>query len=199
MKHFALLGALLLALSGCVTAMVAAGGEGARVVAQERSVGDAVDDAGIYLTLKKIYAQQQTNDLFANVEIKVVEGRVLLSGNVDKPESKVEAVRLAWTAAGVREVMDEIQVNDQTGIWNYTRDTWISTQVRARLIVTKGVRSINFSILTVNQVVYVMGIAQDQTELDTVLHVASTTKYVQRVVNYAQLKDDPRRYPGTPR
>jgi len=70
---------------------------------------------------------------------------------------------------------------------------WISTQIRARLIATKGVRSINFSILTVNQVVYVMGIAQDQLELDKVTYIASTTSYVQRVVSYARLKNDPRR------
>jgi osmotically-inducible protein OsmY len=189
---------LLLALSvfsltGCGALILGAGSETAVVVAQERSVGGAVDDAGIVLSLKHLYAKTDYKDLLANVEMKSVEGRLLLTGNVDKPESQIEAVRLAWQVDGVKEVINEIQINDKSGFWNYTRDVWISTQIRTRLIATKGIRSINFSVITVNQVVYVMGIAQDQAEMDKVNYVASTTSYVQRVVNYGKLKNDPSR------
>ncbi len=184
---------LALAVSGCVPLLVAGGSETAAVVAQERSVGNAMDDAGILLQLKKQFATKDYKDLLANVEVKVVEGQVLLTGNVDKPETKVEAVRIAWTIAGVREVIDEIQINDKSSFWNYTRDVWISTQIRTRLIATKGIRSINYSVITVNQVVYVMGIAVDQSELDKVTYIASTTSYVQRVVSYVRLRTDPRR------
>lgn len=192
MKSFTLLSALLL-LSGCVPLAIGAGTESAVVVAQERSVGNAVDDAGILLKIKNLYAEHDYKDLLANVEIKVVEGRVLLTGNVDKPQSQVEAVRLAWMVNGVREVINEIQSSDRSGIWNYTRDVWISTQIRSRLLITKDLRSVNYSVLTVNQTVYLMGIAQDQSELDRATHVASTTPYVDRVVSYVRLKDDPAR------
>lgn len=185
--------ALMAALSGCIPLLVAGGTETAVVVAQERSVGNAMDDAGILVQIKNKFANQDFKDLLANVEVKVVEGRVLLTGNVDKPDSQIEAVRLTWQVNGVKEVINEIQVNDQAGIWNYTRDVWISTQVRSRLILEKGVRSINYSVLTVNQVVYLMGVAQNQLELDRVTHIASTTNYVQRVVSYVRLKDDPKR------
>lgn len=180
-------------LSGCVPLIIGGGTEGAVIVAQERTVGNAVDDAGILIQIKNLYAKQDFKDLLANVEVKVVEGRVLLTGNVNKPESQIEAVRLAWQVASVKEVINEVQVNDQSGIWNYTRDVWISAQVKSKLLVEKGVRSVNFSVITVNQVVYIMGIAQDQAELDKVTAVASTTSYVQRVVSYVRLKDDPRR------
>jgi len=180
-------------LSGCIPLLVAGGTETAAVVAQERSVGNAIDDAGIVLQIKTRFANKDYKDLLANVEVKSVEGRVLLTGNVNKPESQIEAVRLTWQVEGVKEVINEIQISDQAGIWNYTRDVWISTQVRSRMIFERGVRSINYSVITVNQVVYLMGIAQDQTELDKVTHIASTTSYVQRVVSYVKLKDDPRR------
>jgi osmotically-inducible protein OsmY len=180
-------------LSGCIPLLVAGGTETAAVVAQERSVGNAIDDAGIVIQIKTRFANKDYKDLLANVEVKSVEGRVLLTGNVNKPESQIEAVRLTWQVEGVKEVINEIQISDQAGIWNYTRDVWISTQVRSRMIFERGVRSINYSVITVNQVVYLMGIAQDQTELDKVTHIASTTSYVQRVVSYVKLKDDPRR------
>jgi osmotically-inducible protein OsmY len=184
---------VLFVLPGCAAVLIAGGGGAAEVAAQERSPGQNLDDAGIYLKIKNLYAQQDYKDLLANVEIKVVEGRVLLTGNVDKPESQIEAVRLAWQISGVKEVMNEVQINDQAGFSNYTRDVWISTQARTHLLLTKDVRSINYSVITVNQAVYIMGIAQDQGELDRVTSVISTIPYVQRVVSYVRLKDDPRR------
>lgn len=192
MKIFFALASVLW-LTGCAALLIGGGTETAVVAAQERSAGNALDDAGILLKIKNIYAQKDYKDLLANVEIKVVEGRVLLTGNVDKPESQIEAVKLAWQVGGVKEVIDEVQFTDKAGIMNYARDVWISAQVKSRLLFEKGVRSINYSIITVNQAVYVMGIAQDQTELDKVTYIASTTNYVQRVISYVRLKDDPRR------
>jgi len=184
---------MALAITGCWPLVLGGAAETAVVAAQERSVGNAVDDAGILLQIKSKYTQQDVNDLLVNVEIKVVEGRVLLTGNVDKPETAVEAVRLAWLVPGVREVMNEIQVNDKTGFKDYALDVWISTQVRTRLLVAKNIRSVNYSVLTVNGVVYLMGIAQDQAELERATYVASTTSYVKQVVSHVRLKDDPRR------
>lgn len=191
-KPLALLGLLLLT-SGCVTLAMGAATETAVVVAQERSVGNAVDDTAILAEIKHYYLQKDANDLFPNAEVKVVEGRVLLTGNVDKPETQIEAVRLAWQADGVKEVINETQINDKSGLWNYTQDVWVSTQVRTRLLLSKNIRSVNYSIITVNQTVYLMGIAQNQAELDRALNVASTTSYVKEVINHVHLKTDPRR------
>lgn len=183
----------VIALSGCVPLVIGGATETAVVVAQERSVGNAIDDTGIMLQIKNLYARQDYKDLLANVEIKVVEGRVLLTGNVDKPESQIEAVKLAWQVSSVKEVINEVQINDKSGFWNYTKDVWISTQVRTRLLFGKDIHNINYSVITVNQVVYLMGIAQNQEELNRATNVASSTSYVQRVVSYVRLKDDPRR------
>ena len=186
-----ILGAI--SVSGCVPLVLGGATETAVVAAQERSVGNAIDDAAIVIKIKNLYAQQDYKDLLANVEIKVVEGRVLLTGNVDKPDSQIEAVKLAWQVYGVKEVMNEVQINDKSGFWNYAKDVWISTQVRTRLLFGKDIHNINYSVITVNQVVYLMGIAQNQEELNRATNVASATSYVQRVVSYVRLKDDPRR------
>ena len=186
-----ILGAI--SVTGCVPLVLGGATETAVVAAQERSVGNAIDDAGIVIKIKNLYAHQDYKDLLANVEIKVVEGRVLLTGNVDKPDSQIEAVKLAWQVYGVKEVMNEVQINDKSGFWNYAKDVWISTQVRSRLLFGKDIHNINYSVVTVNQVVYLMGIAQNQEELNRATNVASSTNYVQRVVSYVRLKDDPRR------
>ncbi len=186
--------AMSLALQGCLPTLLVSGATTTGVVvAQERSVGNAVDDAGIRLALNNLFLQKDINDLFRNVNIRVQEGRVMLTGSVDKPETSVEAVRLAWKPKGVKEVMNEIQVNDKSGVTDYARDAWINAQIRSKLLFEKGVQSVNYNVETVNNVVYIMGIAQNQDELSKVTYLASTTSYVKEVISHVVMRDDPRR------
>src|SRR5690606_17590191 len=115
-------------------------------------------------------------------------GRVLLTGKVNTPDTKVTAVRLAWQPNGVREVIDEIVVTDKDSIGDLTNDTWITTQVKSKLLFNKDVRSINYSVETVNAVVYLIGIARSQAELETATAIASTVKGVKRVISHVRLE-----------
>ncbi len=190
----ALLLAGSLALSGCAGLFLGAAATGGVAVAQERSVGDAVDDLTIRTQLNALFFEEDI-DLYQDIAFKVIEGRVLLTGSVETPEDRIRAVKLAWQANGVREVNNEIQVSDESGILNYARDTWISAQLKGRVLIDKEIFSINYNIETVNGTVYLVGIAQDQTELDRVTNHARTIPYVRRVVSHVILKDDPRREP----
>lgn len=192
LARLALPALLLLSLGGCVGAAVGAAATGATVVAQERSVGDAVDDTTIRTTLNSLFFQESLG-LYNDVSFSVVEGRVLLKGAVKKPESRIKATELTWRAAGVREVINEIQVTDRGGISDYATDTWISTQLKTKMLITKNVYSINYSVETVNGVVYLMGIAQSQKELNTVLALAREVPRVVEVVSHVVLKGDPSR------
>lgn len=184
--------ALVLALGGCVGAAVGAAATGATVAAQERSVGDAVDDLTIRTTLNKLFFDESV-DLFNQVSFSVVEGRVLLKGAVERPDHRIKATQLAWRAAGVREVINEIQVTDQGGIVDYAKDTWISAQLKTKMMFAKDVLSINYSVETVNGTIYLMGIAQDQKELDRVIALARDVPDVVEVVSHVVPKDDPSR------
>lgn len=184
--------ALLLALGGCVSTAIGAAATGATVVAQERSVGDAVDDLTIRTTLNKLFLEESFG-LYNDVSFGVVEGRVLLKGSVEKPENRITATKLAWRAAGVREVINEIQVTDQGGIVDYAKDTWISIQLKTKMLFEKDVLSINYSVETVNGTIYLMGIAQDQKEIDRVIALAREVPDVVEVVSHVITKDDPSR------
>lgn len=184
-----------LILTGCIPILIGAGaGTGATVVAQDRTVGNAVDDVDIRIAINDQYLRNgNVGDLFRNVTVKVTEGRVLLTGDVDKPDSKIAATDLAWKVQGVKEVMNEIQVNDQTGVLDYAQDSWIANQVRSKLLFEKDLRSVNYNVEVVNQVVYLMGIAENQAELDKATYLASTTSHVKQVISHVILKNDPRR------
>lgn len=194
LSAFALLVLAGAVLSACSPAGVAVGaGATAGVAAsQERGLGGAIDDTGIRLAINKLWLQESTK-LFLDVNLQVQEGRVLLSGNVPTPEARLAAVRLAWQAEGVREVINEIEVTDKSSLTNYARDVRIANELKGRLLFDREVSSINYSIETVNQTIYLMGVAQDQEELDRVIAHAKDIPYVRRVVNYVRLKSDPAR------
>jgi osmotically-inducible protein OsmY len=161
-------------------------------VTEERGPAAAIDDNKIALTINKLWLDKDWH-LFRDVNTSVTEGRVLLTGSVDKPEDELEAVRLAWQADGVRSVIDEIQVTNQGGVVDYARDAWISTQLRTDLMFDKKIRAVNYSVVTVNGVIYLMGLAQNQDEIDRVMDYARAIRYVRDVVSHVLVKTDPRR------
>jgi len=181
-----------LALQGCVGAAVGAGATAGVAIAQERSVGAAIDDTTIQLNINSALLQKN-EALFRNVGTEVVEGRVLLTGVVLTPEDRIEAGRLAWTVNGVKEVLNEVAVSDKSSVADFAKDTWITTQLRTKLLGDRLVSDINYSIETVNSTIYLMGIAQSEAELERVTGHARTIRGVQRVVSHVRLKTDPAR------
>lgn len=179
-------------LSGCLAPLVIGGGAAVGTLAtREKGVTGTMSDSQISIVVKaKLYSFNP--DLHARVGVNVQEKEVLLTGKVHVPEWQVEAERLAWQAKGVKKVLNDIQVvdHDEFGVGAFAKDSWITTQLKSKILFTEKVRSLNYSIKTVGSVVYIMGIAQSQEELDEVLKIASNIMYVSRVVNYTKLKDE---------
>ncbi|MBI1775070.1 MAG: BON domain-containing protein [Proteobacteria bacterium] len=186
--------ALALIATGCSTtgAVIGAGASAGVAGAQERGFRGTVSDAVLTVEINELWFRTN-HEMFGKVDATVVEGRALLTGRVPTPDMRVEAVRLAWQVDGLKEIINEIEVADRTGLFDGARDLWISTQLRAQIIFDREISAINYSIDTVNGVVFLMGIARDQAELDRVANHARNLSNVRRVMNYVRLRDDPKR------
>jgi osmotically-inducible protein OsmY len=176
-------------LSGCLVAAAGAGGAagGYTIFGQERSADQQVRDSAISAVVTQSwgnYNQEVAHDLTATV----YNGRVLITGRVPKPEWRQEAVKLAWKADGVKEVYDEIEVGPDTHFADEARDTVISTRLRNDLLFDSNVRSINYTIRTENDVVYIIGTARSQQELNRVTDYARNIANVRRVVSYVRIR-----------
>ena len=185
---------LPLALGGCPAAIVggiaAAGGAG-YAANQERGTGGSVDDFTIKTNIESAWIQ--TNPLMQrDLNVTVYEGRTLLTGTAPTPEFKAQGKEVASRVPGVRAVYDEIEVAPGEGAWQSAKDTWITSRVRSELAFNPNVRSVNYTIETVNQSVYLIGSARSQAELDIATTVARTTPDVKRVVSYVEIR------PGVP-
>ena len=181
-----------LSLTGCAEFVISAVTTTSLAMAEERTLGDAVEDLGIQAELNHLFFQDDLA-LYRDVSFSVVEGRVLLKGSVPTHEDRIRASWVARQATGISEVINEMQVTAESGILNYARDRWISLQVDAKLLLDFDILSINYDVETVNGTVYLLGIAQSEDELKRVEEHASSIGGVKGVVSHVVMKDDPRR------
>lgn len=184
-----LLLALSAGLSGCVGMAIGAGATVGVAAAEERGISGAATDVAIQADINDKWIHESLQ-IEKDVYLTVHEGRVLLTGTVATPEMRLKAVQLVWDVNGVREVIDEIKVGDGGGIGAYARDVLIANELRTKMLFDRNIQSINYSVETVGGIIYLMGIAQNQAELDRVTGYARNISYVQRVVSYVRLKSE---------
>lgn len=179
------LSALLLA--SCTPFAIGAGALTGSAAAKEGGLSGAVSDAKIQAQINDLWFKYST-EAFGKLDMTVKNARVLLTGVVQNPNHRVEAVRLAWQPEGVEQVINEIKIAESEGVRGYARDAWVATRLRYALVRAPQVQSLNYTIDTVQGSVYLMGIAQSQAELDKALELARTIPNVKQVVSYVRVK-----------
>jgi len=172
--------------SGCLAGVFVGGAALGVASVQEGGISQSATDLRIKTHILNAWAKYDVK-IFAKLNLRVDQGRVMLSGVVQNPEDRVEAVRLVWLVYGVQEVINEITVTNSEGVSGYLRDKWISTRLRSQLIVDADVLALNYSVETVQSVVYLMGVAQTESERETVIDYAREIPHVKRVVSYINL------------
>jgi osmotically-inducible protein OsmY len=193
-------GALLAAapsLGGCIVAAAGAGAAGGYgVFGQELSPDQQVKDVAIRSQIRDSWGRYN-QDVAHDLDATVYGGRVLLTGRVPQQEWRQQAVKLAWQADGVKEVYDEIEVGPDTHFSDEARDTVISTRLRNDMLFDKYIRSINYDVTTDDGVVYVIGTARSQQELNRVTDYARNIPNVRRVVSYVRIRSGEPEAPTT--
>jgi osmotically-inducible protein OsmY len=182
------------ALGGCPLAIVgglaAAGGAG-YAANQERGVGGTANDFSIKTNVQSAWIKADPA-MQADLNVTVYEGRTLLTGTAPTPQMKAQAQDIATRVPGVRTVYNEIEVAPPEGAWKSAKDAWITSQVKSDLVFDSHVRSVNYTIETVNSSVYLIGSARSQAELDSATTMARYVRGVKRVVSYVEIR------PGAP-
>lgn len=193
MKKIFLLLASLHILSACVPLPMIVGGAAIGTgisAAKDRPLSEAVSDTRISLNLKRAFISNGLKKLYTKITVTVTDGRVLYTGTVSSEEDALKAVDLAWAQNGVKEVMNELLISEESGFFDpaeYSRDTWIAGKLRARMIVNRDIKFVNYTITVSKGIIYISGIARSQEEVDKVASLGSTIKGVKKVVIHAKI------------
>jgi osmotically-inducible protein OsmY len=178
-------------LSGCLP-LIFTGAAGTTIeFAKDRAAGDTLKDMRISTAIKANLLNKDFRNLYSKIRIEVIEGRVLLTGDIEKESDAIKAVEIAWNQEGVKEVINELKVSKNSNrldIVQYTRDCLITSQIKSQIFLDKDIKFSNYTVITINDVVYLFGIGRSQEELEKVANIAANISSVEKVVSHVNLK-----------
>jgi osmotically-inducible protein OsmY len=174
-------------LAGCVVAAVGGAAAGGFTLAtEERTPQQIAQDAAIAAVAHKNWSDANV-ELARDLTATVYDGRLLITGIVPNAAMKAQAEDLVRKIDGVKEIHNEVEVGPPTNFGQDARDNIVSNSLRAKLLTDSEVRSSNFTVHTMDGVVYIMGFARNAGERDRVLAYARNLDNVKRVVYFIRV------------
>ena len=181
---------LLVLLSACIGSSTSGVfGSGVSIALDPRTLGTQIDDS---IMQKNLVARLVLSEkkYFIKISVKVLDGRIFLRGKVDEPEEKLNITKMAWETKGARSVKNNIAIKKKFSFKNVATDVLITSQLRVALMFNKSVKATNFNIDTINQKIYVFGIAHNENEKKEIIQEAKQIVDVKEVVTSILMVSD---------
>ena len=181
---------ILLILNNCVgTASQGVFGTGVSIALDPRSLGTQIDDSIMQKNLAARLAMKDKSSLLS-LNIKVLDGRIFITGKIDDPEEKLQITKLAWETKGVRSVKNDIRIKEEFNFKQSAKDLLITSQLRTALIFNKEIKATNYQIDTYKKKIYIYGIALKSEERKKVINEAKEILDVEDVIASIFLVED---------
>jgi osmotically-inducible protein OsmY len=161
---------IILFLTSCSS--ISQFGAGVDITFDPRTIGMQIDDTIMQKSLSARLAMANKK-YFLKVQSEILDGRIFLSGKVDKAEEKIKITKIAWETKGVRSVKNAIVIKGQSNFKSTAKDILITSQLRSALIFNKKTKARNYTLETINKNIYIFGIAMDQDEKKEVINEAN--------------------------
>jgi osmotically-inducible protein OsmY len=174
--------AAIATLGGCAAVAVgAAVGAGTLVAMDRRSASVVQSDQAIEQKVGKAVSDRWPAGSGVHVNVTSYSGKVLLTGEVPTAAIREQIEKIASSTQYAQAVTNEILVGPETLMTARTRDTYITSKVKARLIEANQLDAKDVVVVTERGVVYLMGLVS-AAQGDAAAAVAASTSDVVRVV-----------------
>tara|TARA_B100000795_G_scaffold245979_1_gene211418 strand:+ start:346 stop:933 length:588 start_codon:yes stop_codon:yes gene_type:complete len=172
---------LLFLLTSCGKPNLSTFGRGVSIGFDPRTVGMQIDDV---IMQKNLIARLTLTEkkYFIKIQAEILDGRIFLTGKVDEPEEKIKITKMAWETKGVRSVKNAITIKGQTNFKSTAKDILITSQLKTALFFNKKTKSRNYTLETINQKIYIFGIAVSKEEKKEVMAEANKIYDVEEVI-----------------
>jgi osmotically-inducible protein OsmY len=141
-----------------------------------------VDDNLIERSFRELLEQESEAYNEANINIVVLNGRLLIVGQIPSQALKDTASTLALSIDNVKLVHNELSVGENTSSTIHANDAWISVKVKSSMISTADFPSRKITIVTENGVVYLLG-QIEASVVEQATEIAANVEGVQKVVH----------------
>ena len=181
---------IFLILTGCAgTGSKGVFGTGVTIAFDPRSLGTQIDDS---IMEKSLLARLSLRDkyYFLVIKVKVLDGRIFLTGKVENLEEKLQITKLAWETEGARSVKNDIKVKEKFNFKTSAKDLLITSQLRTALVMNKTIKAANYNIDTYKKKIFIYGIAMTSDERKEVINEAKQILDVEDVIASILLVED---------
>ena len=168
-------------LQGCVAALIGGGAIATKVGTDPRTAGTQIDDETLEFKVENAIEKDAQIKSEARINAVSYNGRVLLIGQVPSEGVKETATELAKGVEGVNDVYNELTVGQKISIGQISKDSWITTQVKSKMLVDNRVKSTDVKVITENGQVFLLG-SLTHSQADAAEDIASRISGVQKVV-----------------
>ena len=159
--------------------------------AQEKGLGTSINDKVVYLKIRN--SVFDWDELVSeNISISVNDGAILVTGILKNIDKKIELTKIIWGVRGVKEVINKVQISNTNNIKNIAKDLASLGEIKARLMASKELNSLNFSVDVVNNIAFISGIASNEEEISIVTQIAKKARFIKEVQNFVKINKDNR-------
>ncbi|KLN97733.1 division/outer membrane stress-associated lipid-binding lipoprotein [Moellerella wisconsensis] len=183
MRLFPLLAVICggLMLQGCISAAVVGSAAVATKSATDpRTVGQQVDDGTLEARVSAALNQDKNITGKARIITTAYQGNVLLTGQSPDLSWADRAKQLAADVEGTNMVYNEVRQGEPVDLGTASKDTWITTKVKSKILASDTVKSSSVKVITENGEVFLLGVLTKQ-EGDAAAKIASETDGVRKV------------------
>tara|TARA_B100000131_G_C18007511_1_gene569080 strand:+ start:231 stop:824 length:594 start_codon:yes stop_codon:yes gene_type:complete len=181
---------VFLLLPNCVgTGSKGVFGTGVSIALDPRSLGTQIDDSIMQKNLLARLTLKEKNYLLL-IKVKVLDGRIFITGKVDDPEDKLQITKLAWETEGARSVRNDVKIKEAFNFKQSAKDLLITSQLRTALIMSDNIKSSNYNIDTYKKKIFIYGIAMSSDERKEVVNEAKQILDVVDVIASILLAED---------
>jgi hyperosmotically inducible protein len=153
--------------------------------ASNRPVAGQLDDAVIATKIEaKLTADPEINAF--NVDVDVREGVVRLSGVVEKERARSEAEGLARRTAGVRSVVNDIEIGHRP-VSERLSDSALTAKIKAKFTADPEINPFSIDVDTIDGVVTLSGRVADHRRKQEAAELTRNTEGVREVRNRLEI------------
>ena len=146
---------ILMALNSCAATLIGAGvGTAVASSTDTRGIGTVVTDQDLEHKVNAVLAAQIPSGSFT---VASYANRVLIAGQVANENDYNKIHDAVMQVVGVTKVWNYVEVTQNETIADISKDTYITSVAKSRLILQKQVNANNIKVVTCAGVVYLLG------------------------------------------
>jgi osmotically-inducible protein OsmY len=155
---------------------------------ERRTLSRNIDDNALELKLRKDFHSDEVLGSEVNVSVTIINGIVLLTGEVHKDNQRKRAEELARSYIDTREVVNELELSGKTNLNSRANDSYITGKVKTTLLRADGVPSTNIKVVTERGKVYLLGLVTKEEaaaavkatqSVNGVTHIVKVFEYIE--------------------